>query len=177
MPGDMQLRLPIGISLPTNTPELIKAKRKHGLILGRPRRLQPGSAVIKVAITPSKVKIIDRLRSYLAGHATRPEAIRVAVVEFVGAHADLMGNPTAETLEMRPATPGRCEYWKIPFPPDVIEIIGHQAKKKKPEESEFMSEKKPVEIIPATGLCAVFGVTRQGLVNKAIDYWQNKCLG
>lgn len=182
MSKSLQRSIPFAISPGHNHNNQEKA-RKHNLIVGRPRRLraefpkllpddwdkisnriqegeEPAAAVaeyarepevIKVAISPSTMVILDRIRNKLAGQATRPDAIRIATDEFVQRHRHLIGSYVRER-EKRVSGPGRCQYLKVPFPISIVDLIGHQEDK-------------------ATGLCAVFGATRQGVISRAIRSW------
>lgn len=115
--------------------------------------------VIKVAIPPRVVSALDQIRTRLAGNATRPEIVRGAIKEFVDAHRHLIGKVAKEGREKRHGLPGRCLYIKTPFTPELVDAIGHQA---------YGEEETAV---PATGLCLVFGTTRQGVISRGLSWW------
>ena len=116
-PLNIQLRLGIAAtpSVSKITPEQARTVRKNSLIRGRPRRLQSGSKVVKVAIHPDKVKRIDRVRSMM--NATRPELVRNAVHMYVGKH---VGSELPQHKKTPRLKKGRCDYWKVPFSPAVL---------------------------------------------------------
>lgn len=109
----------LGLAVPDRplSQEEKAVRRKHKLIVGRPRRLPPDSAVIKVAIPENTAARIDRIRERM--HATRPEAIRTAVEMFVAKHGDGLGVSAPPPRKSNSVKPQRCVYWKIPFPPLV----------------------------------------------------------
>lgn len=113
----VQLSLPLSIPPRPLTKEEAVAKRKHELIVGRPRRLEPGSKVIKVGIPQKMVRQIDRVRGMMI--ATRPDFIRTALEDYVASHPSGEGVPSLEKPVAR--KPGhRAAYWKVPFPPTVL---------------------------------------------------------
>lgn len=118
--------------------------------------------VIKVAIPPRVVSALDQIRTRLAGNATRPEIVRGAVKEFVDAHKHLIGKVAKDGREKRHGLPGRCQYLKVPFSPDVVDAIGYQAHGRVYGEDEFVA---------STGLCLVFGTTRQGVISRGLSWW------
>lgn len=180
------------------------SKRKHLMIKGRPRRLRSAfpklapaqweeinrglaegltaeeavkafveePEVIKVAIPPATIEVLDRIRTRLAGNSTRPEIVRMTVAEFVERHKSLIGEP-AKPREKRKVEPGRCEYVKVPFPPQLVRMIGHQEWREIIEEGGLLGERRSIDY-PASGLCAVFGCTRQGLIIRAINSWMEE---
>lgn len=196
----IQNSLPISIELPPATRQEAIERNRRALMNGRPRRLKSmidgasaeaqnellaiyamkhasvkdlrkalasftdkwlqDSRVIKVSIHRDKSQVIKRIAKRL--DATRPEVVRTAVEKFVSSNKEKLGNDPATNVQRVPVK-GRCEYLKVPFDPETLRIIGNSDSVKR----------KTV----ANGLCRVYGMTRQQLINLALDEYIQESRG
>jgi hypothetical protein len=186
----IQHQLPgVNLARPMDTRELALLKRKHEMISGRPRRLKSSSKVIKVAITPRKILQIDRMRIKMS--ATRPEAIRTAVEQFVERSQVQVQCKACNGDGCQPAMNfvgidlcSACfgKGWVITTPAPIVKP---ESKGKKKGRCEYVKIPLPPyaldaighqagEGFEASGLCLAMNGTRQQVINLAIDEWLGK---
>lgn len=92
------------------------------MILGRPRRLEPGSHVIKISVPPELMPQLDRLR--LSMGLTRPGLVRDAIQRLLEKYGDGIGIPAPnKPATKKPASVVRCLYLKVPVSKGDIDKI------------------------------------------------------